>query len=70
MNVKLIPASEVEVGMYIDDRDGCGWWPISEVSAPCTGWCEVRYSGGYNGQKPQEQDYPLNAHVLVGIPQE
>lgn len=66
MNVKLLRASEVEVGMYIEGVVP-GWWPVTgtrTVAQYTRGNLEISWKAGLG---VYVQQYSPEAHVLVGI---
>lgn len=64
MNVQLILATKVKVGMYIGGVSG-GWWEITEVGEIIPGrinigWKQIDHGHGTTLLR--------EAHVLVGVP--
>lgn len=62
MDVKLILATDVKVGMYTQGADG--WWKITEVGR-VDSWVTVSWEVGHSTRGTH---FRSDAHALVGMP--
>ena len=65
MIVKLVPATEIEIGMYIKGSDS--WHPIKELKEHAFDSGRVHIRWVESGRYPYTDCYHMDALVLVGV---